>query len=149
MPARAPGDLVVNARWTIPAAELEVQAARSGGPGGQAVNKLATKVVLRFALGSSASLPAELRARLLDELASRLDTSGALVIHASEHREKSRNLDAARARLARLLAQAAQPRRVRRATRPTRGSHQRRLTAKRLQGDKKQRRRSGSAGCEE
>jgi len=149
MPARAPGDLVVNARWTIPAAELEVRTARSGGPGGQAVNKLATKVVLRFALGSSASLPAELRERVSTELASRLDGSGALVIHASEHREQSRNLDAARTRLARLLAQAALPRRVRRATRPTRGSQQRRLAAKRVQGDKKQRRRGGRAECEE
>jgi ribosome-associated protein len=149
MPARAPGDLVVNARWTIPAAELEVQAARSGGPGGQAVNKLATKVVLRFALAHSASLPTELRAHVLRELAARLDTSGALVIHASEHRERSRNLDAARARLARLLALAAVPPRVRRATRPTRGSQQRRLAAKRQLGDKKQRRQTGHASCEE
>ena len=140
-------DLELRPGLVIPAAELHVEAVRSGGPGGQNVNKVASKVVLRFAPLASRAFDEGQRARLAERLASKLTGAGELVVHASSQRERLRNLEDARARLGSLLLAAlARPRR-RVATRPTRGSQRRRLEGKRRRSDVK-RGRGGRDGAD-
>lgn len=125
----------------VPLAELEVRATRAGGPGGQHVNKTATRIELVFDLAHSPSLPEETRTRLLAALAHRLDSRGCLRIVAARSRSQFRNREDALERLRDLLARALVPRRPRRATRPTRASVERRLTEKKARGAIKRERR--------
>jgi len=134
--------LRVNSRLVIPPGELTATFACAGGPGGQNVNKVASKVVLRFDVAASECLGETRRARLLDRLAGRITRDGELVIHGSRYREQARNLEDARERLAGLLRGALLTSKVRRATRPTAGSKRRRLDAKRRKGARKRDRRS-------
>jgi len=125
----------------IPLAELELRASRAGGPGGQHVNKTATRIELVFDLAHSPSLPGEARERLLVALAHRLDARGCLRVVAARSRSQLRNREEALERLRDLLARALAPRRPRRATRPTRASVERRLTEKKARGALKRERR--------
>jgi len=136
--------LRVTSRLTLPAEELRVSFARSGGPGGQNVNKVASKVVLRFSIRDSAALSEGQRRRLLERLESRLRGEGELVIHASNHREQARNLEEARERLAKLLQDGLTEVKPRKKTRPTRASKRRRLDAKKQRGQLKKDRRDNS-----
>ena len=133
--------LRVNARLVLPPDELSVTYARAGGPGGQHVNKVETKVVLRFSVQGSQVLGDVRRARIMERLASKLTTAGELVIHSSATRERSRNLEDARERLAEQLREALVQQKSRKATRPTRGSQKRRLNTKRQRSDVKKQRR--------
>jgi ribosome-associated protein len=125
----------------LPHSELQVAYARSGGPGGQRVNKVETKVVLRFSVAQSRALDAAQRAGLLGRLAGRLTSTGELVVHASRFRERGRNEADARARLAAILRAALIPPKARRPTRPTRASKARRVAQKRLRSRAKHERR--------
>jgi len=131
------GGVRVNGRLLIPERELSLEAARSGGPGGQNVNKVASKVVLRFSVRASRALGERRRALLEERLAGRLNKNGEVVIHASRHRERSRNEQDARERLAAMLREALRTPKKRVATRPTRASKRRRLADKRRQAEKK------------
>ncbi|MCB9914723.1 MAG: aminoacyl-tRNA hydrolase [Planctomycetes bacterium] len=133
--------LPVTSRLVLPADELEVSFARAGGPGGQNVNKVESKVVLRFSVRESRALSEGQRHLLLQRLSARLTGEGELVLHASSHRERARNLDDARERLAELLRAALAPTKTRRKTRPTRGSVRKRLDTKRRRGEVKRDRR--------
>jgi ribosome-associated protein len=135
-------DLIISETLTIPARELEYTAVASGGPGGQNVNKVATKVLLRWDLPHSQALPewARERVRVLAGTR-RLDSEGRVLISSSTTRSQDRNLELARERLAALIRDSLARPRTRRATRPSRASKARRLDAKRQQGEKKQRRR--------
>lgn len=139
------GHLAVGAHAEIPLAEIQLEAARAGGPGGQRVNKVATKVVLRFRPSESRALSPAQKHLIAERLASRLGTRGELVLHASKHRERSRNVADALERLASMLAAALEPVAKRRATRPTRSSVRRRLTEKRKRSDTKDGRRKPSS----
>jgi ribosome-associated protein len=136
-------DLVVSHALTLPSAELAWTAVRSGGPGGQNVNKVSTKVELRFDLRHSVVLPASVKARLAAREGGRLDAEGRLLIVCDETRSQPRNLELARARLAELVRAALVKPKVRRPTKPTRASKERRLSAKRHDGEKKASRRGG------
>lgn len=124
----------------VPAAELIEQFSRSSGPGGQGVNTTDSRVQLRIDLTTTTALDDVQRARVLRNLAARLD-GGVLTIAASEDRAQRRNRVAARRRLADLLRQAVAPTIARRATRPTKGSQRRRLDAKTRHGAIKANRR--------
>lgn len=140
----APGDpLRVTGRLTLPADELETSYARSGGPGGQNVNKVESKVILRFSVRSSRTLSDAQRERLVERLP-RLTTEGEVVIHASRYRDRERNLEDARERLSSMLRDALAQPRARKATRPTRASKRRRLDSKRRRSEiKKSRKDTG------
>jgi ribosome-associated protein len=127
-------------RFFIPPGALEEKFVRSGGHGGQNVNKVATAVQLRFSPALS-GLPWAAAERLKALAGSRLTAGGDIVIIASEYRTQEQNRQAARARLDELIARALRPPRSRRATKPTHGSKLRRLDEKkRRSGIKRDRR---------
>jgi ribosome-associated protein len=132
-------------RFTVPESEVEISAVRSAGAGGQNVNKVSSAVHLRFDVAAS-SLPAWLKARLLQRSDQRLTGEGVLVIKAQEHRSQERNRADALARLQRIVDAAARVPKARRATRPTRASVRRRLEGKIRRGRIKALR--GKAGLE-
>ncbi len=142
--ARLPALIEINERLRIPAHEVELSYARSGGPGGQHVNKTSSKVLLRWGLRASPSLSDEDRARLEEKLAPRLTEEGELLVTSERHREQSRNVDDAIERFAALLREALVRQRKRRKTKPTRASQRRRIEGKRRRGDTKRGRRPPS-----
>jgi ribosome-associated protein len=137
--------LVVNEGITIPDAEFTVDFARSGGPGGQNVNKVESKVVVRWKPAASPSLPPAVRARLLARLAGKLTTEGDLIVTSQRTRDQGRNRDDAFAKIRDLVLAVAEPPKVRRPTRPTRGSQVRRAEDKSRRSARKQQRRAPDA----
>ncbi len=133
--------IVVNDRLTIPRAELTFRATKSGGPGGQHVNTSSTRVELLWSPGASAVLPEELRDRLTEKLASRMDGEGMIRVVASENRSQLRNRQAAMERLGELVRQALVVKKKRRATKPSRAAKEARLGEKKIRSERKARRR--------
>lgn len=131
-------DLVVSPTVVIPDAELAWTAARSSGPGGQNVNKVASKVELRFDFAASGALSAPVKARLRALAASRLDAEGRILVTSQLTRDQSRNLEDARQKLAELIRAALVVPKRRRKTQPSRAAKQRRLNEKKRQSEKKQ-----------
>ncbi len=115
---------------SLPLAEMVFRFTTGGGPGGQHVNKTATRVTLLFDVARSPSLDEATRARLLDQLATRLDRRGVLHIDVHDSRSQWQNRSLAISRLQALLAGALEERAERRPTRPSRRAHQKRLDAK-------------------
>lgn len=128
----------VTDRVTIPDAELSVTYARSGGPGGQNVNKVSSKAVLRWTAAATTALPWDAKVRLLDMLSARLTNDGELVIACDETRDQAQNLSIACERVASFVRAALTPPKKRRPTKPTRGSKERRLRAKDVRSRTKQ-----------
>ena len=125
----------------IPGAELQELASRSSGPGGQNVNKVSTRVTLRWNALESDAVTGEQRERIRRGLASRLTRRGLLVVHAKRHRSRSRNRELARERLADLVAGALAEQRPRVPSRPSRASTRRVRTAKEQRSQLKKNRR--------
>ena len=130
----------ISASIAIPVEEIRLDYARSGGPGGQNVNKVASKAVLRFDLRHSPSIPEPARQRALGKLASRLTRSGEIVLSCDTYRDQPRNREAVIERLRVLLAEAVAVPRKRRPTRPTRAARERRLDEKKQRGRLKRQR---------
>ncbi|QDV73470.1 Peptidyl-tRNA hydrolase ArfB [Planctomycetes bacterium K2D] len=137
---------MINDRLAIPRSELQFSFARSAGPGGQNVNKLNTKAVLRWKPAESAALSPAVLERFLARNGGRLTREGELVIASDTHREQGRNVGDCLQRLRALVAAAAARPKVRRPTKPTKASQQRRLNAKRNQAAKKASRQSPADG---
>ena len=128
----------------IPDEELAFTFARSGGPGGQNVNKVASKAILHWNLAANTTLPDDVRQRLRTQQAGRLTTDGVLVLHCQRFRDQPKNIDDCHAKLRDMVVQALHPPKQRRATRPTRASKRRRVEAKRKQSQRKAGRRRPS-----
>ncbi len=113
---------------------------RSGGPGGQNVNKVNTQVTLHVPVSGLDLSPVELDA-LVSRLGTRINADGELVVHSSETRSQTRNREIAMDRVLSLIDHAIQPERPRRPTRPSRAARERRLQRKRVRGTRKRLRR--------
>jgi ribosome-associated protein len=122
--------LEINDRLHIPETEFEWSFVRSGGPGGQNVNKVASKAVLRWHLADNTSLPEDVKTRLRAHQRRRVTGEGDLVLVGQRYRDQERNRQDCLDKLRELVLQAAAVPKARRPTRPTRGSRERRLQAK-------------------
>ena len=121
----------------VPAAAITVRAVRASGPGGQNVNKVASKVELHVDLALVHGLTGAARARLEAAAAGRLDSEGRLLVTSQKTRDQGRNLEDAREKVRRLVAAALVAPRRRRPTAPSPGAREKRLREKKRAGEKK------------
>ena len=121
----------VGDRIRVEGSELQFQYARSAGAGGQNVNKVSSKAILRWAVGGAPGLPPDVRERFLRHFARRITRDGDLVLTSQRFRDQRRNVEDCLDKLAAMLAQVADAPAPRRPTRPGRASAERRLREKR------------------
>jgi ribosome-associated protein len=117
--------------------ELIFSASRSDGPGGQNVNKVNSKVTLKFDVARSEILSPEEKDIILKKLASRLTKEGILVLSAQESRSQLQNKEAVIVKLEKILKKAFEKKKVRKATKPSKGSIQERINKKKQLSEKK------------
>jgi len=132
----------INPTLTVPESELRFTFTTSGGPGGQNVNKVATKAVLQFDVARSSFLDQLQRERIRHALGARINNEGVLRIACSRERSQVANRRGAIVLFTRLLADALRPRKKRRKTRPTRTSIERRRATKTVRSRVKRQRRT-------
>lgn len=137
-------DLVVTKRFVIAESDLSWSATRSSGPGGQNVNKVNSKVTIRWKPEPTEGFDDGWRHRFKTRYATRINREGELVLHSEKTRDQIRNLADVRNRLVSMLLECRLPPKTRKATRPTLGSKKRRIEGKRRQSQKKRMR--GSPG---
>ncbi len=125
-----PDPIFVEGGVLIPADALEARAVRSSGPGGQNVNKVASKIELKVDLEKIRGMDSAGRRRLLRNVAKRLDSSGRLLVTSQRTRDQYRNLQDARKKVHDWIAQALRAPRKRLRTQPSEASTERRLKAK-------------------
>jgi ribosome-associated protein len=130
----------VNAQIAIPRREIRFSFVRSSGPGGQNVNKVASKAVLRWEVATSPSIPDYLRPRVISHLGRRINDRGELVLTSQRYRDQAKNIDDCLQKLCELVASAVKVRKRRKKTALPRSAREARLKQKRSTGAKKQRR---------
>src|SRR6267143_6423620 len=130
--------LEINDRLKIPDGELQWTFVRSSGPGGQNVNKVASKAVLRWQVAASPSIPDHLRARLVGQLGRRMNDRGELVLTSQRYRDQSKNIDDCLQKLSELVSSAVKMRKRRKKTALPRSAREARLKQKRSTGERKQ-----------
>ena len=128
----------VNGQIAIPRREIQFSFVRSSGPGGQNVNKVASKAVLRWQVATSPSIPDHLRSRLISHLGRRMNDRGEIVLASQRYRDQSKNVDDCLQKLCDLVAAAVKVRKKRKKTALPRASREARLRQKRSTGEKKQ-----------
>lgn len=133
--------LYVTSSIQIPRSEFVITYARSSGPGGQNVNKVSTRAVLRWDVQQSPSLPEDVRARFADHYGSRLTKDGHLILQSQKYRDQRRNLEDCLDRLKTLILNVTKAPVKRRPTRRSRGSVHRRLQDKKATSERKKNRR--------
>ena len=141
-----PDPLVVSTTVTLPPGDLEWASSRSSGPGGQNVNKVASKVELRFDLEGTVALDAPTKERLRNLARTKLDAEGKILIVSQLTRDRAKNLEDAREKLRALVVAALVKPKTRRPTKPSRRAKARRMDEKRRVGDKKLARRGNGEG---
>ncbi len=124
--------IIISRDIQLDESEVKFTFIRSPGPGGQNVNKIASAVLLRFNVSHSASLPEDIRERLLALIGKKITSRGDLIIKASRFRTQERNKQDAIDRLQVLIRRILTAPKKRRKTKPTLASKQRRLTTKKL-----------------
>lgn len=130
--SNTPGEsLNISRNVRIPLREFEIEMTRSSGPGGQNVNKVSSKVRLRWPVGQSSALPEDVRERLLAKQAGRITNAGELIVTSQRYRDQRRNRRDCLERLREMIQEVLAPPQQRRPTRPTHGSKRRRLEGKR------------------
>src|SRR5687767_7971779 len=116
--------LAVTPRIQVPEDEFTFTFARSSGPGGQNVNKVNSKALLRWPVTVSPSLPDEVRLRFIQRYRRRMTDTGDVLISSQRYRDQARNVDDCLEKLREMILAVAQPPRVRRKTKPSRASKQ-------------------------
>jgi ribosome-associated protein len=129
----------------IPDSEFTWSFARSSGPGGQNVNKVASKAVLRWDVAVSSALPEDVKIRLALQQKRFFTQEGSLIITSQRHRDQERNREDCLEKLRAIILQALAVPKARKKTRPSRGSKRRRLQEKKRRSDVKQNRRRPNA----
>lgn len=117
----------------VPEHELEWSYARAGGPGGQNVNKVSSKAILRWNLAASTSVAEDVKSRVQTLFPSKVTAAGFVVIASQEYRDQERNRQACIEKLAAIIAQASKVPKTRLKSKPSQASKQRRLEAKKRQ----------------
>ncbi|PZX47816.1 alternative ribosome rescue aminoacyl-tRNA hydrolase ArfB [Algoriphagus chordae] len=117
--------------------ELQFNTSRSGGAGGQHVNKVESKVQLKFDIPNSRQLSEEEKAMVLEKLQTKTDQDGVLQLQSQEKRSQIQNKELVIRKFEDLLRKAFQKKRIRKATKPKKGAIEKRLKAKKNQAEKK------------
>jgi ribosome-associated protein len=133
--------LQVNSRIAIADDELQWSFVRSSGPGGQNVNKVASKAVLRWNLAGSPGVPDEIKARLQAQNPGRVNEAGEVVLTSQRFRDQLRNKEDCLSKLREMILQAAARPKKRRPTKPSRAAKERRLQEKKRRSSRKTGRR--------
>lgn len=133
--------LVINTQIVIPSTELTVSFARSSGPGGQNVNKVNSKAVVRWNFRGSCVLPPEVKLRFEALFPTRINQAGEVALSSEQHRDQGRNLSDCYEKLRQLIQAALIVPRKRKKSRPSRSSIEDRLTNKRHKSAQKSQRR--------
>lgn len=135
-----PDPIFVEGGILVPAESIEMRAVRASGPGGQNVNKVASKVELRVDLGQIRGMDSTSRLRLHHLVARRLDEAGKLVVTSQRTRDQHHNLQDARRKIHDWIAKALTAPKKRLPSQPTRAALERRLAEKRLRAQRKRER---------
>lgn len=130
--------LEISQSVVIPDEEFEISFARSGGPGGQNVNKVNSKAIMRWNVVASPSLSFGVRNRFLAKYANRLTAEGSILITSQKTRDQGKNVDDCREKLREMILEVLNPPVIRRATKPSKAAVQRRTESKKLNSSKKQ-----------
>lgn len=133
---------VISTNVQIPMTELQFSFARSGGPGGQNVNKVNSKAILRWSVANTSTLPPTIRTRFYNKYGERLTTEGDLVISSQKYRDQSKNIEDCLEKLREMIVAILSAPKKRRPTKPTYASEIRRTEKKSKHSQKKQQRRS-------
>ena len=129
--------LIVNQDLWVPEHELRFSYARSSGPGGQNVNKVNSKALLRWTPSWNRTLPPGVIARFVERFGGKLTGEGELLLTSDESRDQKRNQEICREKLKEMILQVARPPKIRKKTKPTRSSQEKRKDSKRIIGARK------------